>query len=89
MTAEHASQATLPEPDLRPAWRAACLAYRGARAEGSGDLSAFDAARAAVLDASPDLGEAAAGEQAHKAIAFASVHHAEWFWGPVRAGGNQ
>ena len=44
----HPNQATLPGDDLKPAWRAACVAYRKVRQAGQLDQPAWLAARAAI-----------------------------------------
>jgi hypothetical protein len=81
MVGEHPTQTSLPAGDLRPAWRAACVAYREVRCTGARDEPAWNAARAAVLQEFPTLSERAAGEQASDAICYASVYYPQWFWG--------
>jgi hypothetical protein len=83
MVGEHPTQTILPGGDLRPAWRAACVAYREVRRTGARDEPAWKAARAAVLREFPMLSERAAGEQASDAICYASVYHKQWFWSGV------
>lgn len=55
MVGEHPTQTTLPGNDLKPAWRAACIAYRKVRQAGQLDQPAWLAARAAVLEVRPDI----------------------------------
>jgi hypothetical protein len=80
MVGEHPTQTSLPAGDLRPAWRAACVAYREVRRSGARDGPAWKAARAAVLQEFPMLSERAAGEQASDAICYASLHYPQWLW---------
>lgn len=80
MVGEHPNQTTRPTHEMKPAWRAACIAYRKVRQTGQLDQPAWLAARAAVLDLRPDFDDHAAGAQASAAIHYASVHHAEWLW---------
>jgi hypothetical protein len=80
MVGEHPTQTTLPGDELKPAWRAACVAYREVRRAGQLDHPAWLAARAAVLDARPDLDQDAAGRQASAAVHYASVYHTKWLW---------
>ena len=80
MVGEHPSQSTLPAEDLKPAWRAACVAYREARRTGQLDEPAWQAARAAVLSVRPDLDPLTAGQQASAAIHYTSVNHPKWLW---------
>ena len=76
----------LPTDDRKPAWRAACLAYREKRRAGLGDLEAGRAAVAALQAVWP-LPDKEAGLEARNAIAYASNNHMEWFWRGV--GGRQ
>ncbi len=78
-----ADQSTLPESELMPAWRAACLAYRAVRRQGKLDQPAWLAARAAVLNERPELTEREAGEVALRAICHAATWHTKWFWSGV------
>lgn len=80
MVGEHPSQANLPGDDMKPAWRAACLAYRAVRQAGQLDHPAWLAARAAVREVLPNLDERAAGQLASAAIHYASVYHTKWLW---------
>src|SRR5262245_45383253 len=69
-----------PRDSMRPAWRAACLAYRKVRATGALDHPAHLAATAAVREVLPNPTEKEASNQAIAAIAYATTFHAEWFW---------
>jgi hypothetical protein len=80
MVGEHPNQTTLAGEDLKPAWRAACIAYRKVRQAGQLDQPAWLAARAAVLAVRPDLGQDDAGRQASAAVHYASVFHTKWLW---------
>ena len=77
---EHPSQVALPVQYLKPAWRAACNAYRRVRQSGQLDGPAWLAARAAIREFCADFDDKAAGEQASAAILYASVHHPSWLW---------
>jgi hypothetical protein len=74
--------APVPTPERKPAWRAACLAYREKRREGASDHVARLAAVAALQAVWP-LPDSEAGLEATHAIAFASTHHTDWFWDGV------
>lgn len=65
---------------MKPAWRAARVAYRRVRQSGELDHAAWLAARAAIHGRRPDLGEDAAGRQASAAIHHASVFHTKCLW---------
>ena len=80
MVSEHSAQTILPGGDLRPVWRAACVAYREVRRTGARDEPAWKAARAAVRQEFPTLSERAAGEQASDAICYAAVYYPQWLW---------
>jgi hypothetical protein len=83
MVGEHPTQTTLPGDDLKPAWRAACIAYRKVRQTGLLDQPAWLAARAAVLNLNPALDEKRAGQVARDAVHYASVYHTKWLWNGV------
>jgi hypothetical protein len=68
-----------PTPERKPAWRAACLAYRDERRAGVGHHSAWLAAVAALQAVWP-LPDSEAGLEATQAIAYASMHHGAWLW---------
>ncbi len=80
MVGEHLAHTILPGEDLRPVWRAACVAYREVRRTGARDEPAWKAARAAVLQEFPTLSERAAGEQASDAICYVAVYYPQWLW---------
>lgn len=69
--------------ELKPAWRAACLAYRKVRRTGALDQPAWMAARQAVKECLPALTEEEAGAEASRAILYASTWHRDWFWSGV------
>jgi hypothetical protein len=66
--------APVPTPDRKPAWRAACLAYREQRRAGASDHVAWLAAVEALQAVWP-LPWEEAGLEATNAIAYASSHH--------------
>jgi hypothetical protein len=72
-----------PTPERKPAWRAACLAYREKRGAGQGDHPAFVAAVAALQAVWPGLTQKEASDEVANAISYASRHHSEWFWSGV------
>jgi hypothetical protein len=72
----------IPTPERKPAWRAACLAYREKRREGAGDHAASLAAVEALQAIWPLPLEEAHLETTN-AIAYASSHHTAWFWSGV------
>ncbi len=74
------TQIVRPGHDMPPTWRAACLAYRAAHREGASDNTAWEAARAAVLQEFPSMSVRVAGEQASDSLAYALVHHRAWLW---------
>jgi hypothetical protein len=74
--------APVPTPDRKPAWRAACLAYREKRRAGASHHAAWLAAVEALQVVWP-LSREEAGLEATKAIAFASAQHTEWLWDGV------
>ena len=80
MVGEHPTQSTLPADALKPAWRAACIAYRKVRQSGQGDQPGWLSARAAILELHPGIGDEEAGKQAVAAVSYASVNHPTWLW---------
>jgi hypothetical protein len=68
-----------PTPERKPAWRAACLAYREKRRAGAFDHEAQLSAVEALQAVWPLPWKEACAE-AVNAIAFASTYHKEWFW---------
>jgi len=74
--------APIPTPDRKPAWRAACLAYREQRRAGASHQRAANAATAALQEVWP-LPLAEADAEAVNGVAYASSFHAAWFWSGV------
>jgi hypothetical protein len=72
----------VPTPERKPAWRAACLAYREQRRAGATDHAAWLAGVAALQAVWP-IPAKEAGQEATNAIAYASSNHREWFWDGV------
>ena len=72
----------LPTEDRKPAWRAACLAYREKRRAGAFDNEAHCAAVAALQAVWP-LPWKEARAEVLQAVHFASVYHGEWLWNGV------
>ena len=64
---------------LRPAYRAAALAYRSMRQQGYMDLEASRAATAAVCEVLPEIPADEAAQIARNAIGYASTSHSGWF----------
>ena len=75
-------RAPVPTPERKPAWRAACLAYREQRRASATDHAAWLAAVAALQAVWP-LPAKEAGLEATNVIAYASSNHSKWFWGEV------
>jgi hypothetical protein len=71
-----------PKPERKPAWRAACVAYREHRQAGASDHVSWLAAVAALQAVWP-LPENEARLEATHSIAYASSYHAAWFWDGV------
>jgi hypothetical protein len=69
----------IPTDERRPAWRAACVAYREKRRAGASDQEAHEAAVAAVQEVLSLTWKEASAE-AVNAIAYATRYHSEWFW---------
>jgi hypothetical protein len=69
---------------MRPAWRAAAVAYRIARGQGQSDPASHLAAVAAVLEVHPDFTRKQASAEAVSAVAYAAAWHTDWFWAPLR-----
>jgi hypothetical protein len=78
---ETSAPRTLPREDIRPAWRAAVLAYRREMRATRDDLSAWRAALDAFREALPEMPEEQAKQETSQAIAFAAANHTKWFWG--------
>jgi hypothetical protein len=75
-------RAPVPTPERKPAWRAACLAYREQRRAGATDHAAWLAAGAALQAVWP-LPTKETGLEATNAISDASSNHSKWFWDGV------
>jgi hypothetical protein len=73
----------LPREGIRPAWRAAVLAYRANFKETRHPSPAYAAALAAFRQALPDLPEQQAKHEVMHAIAYAAANHTKWFWAGV------
>jgi hypothetical protein len=71
---------TLPRDEIRPAWRAAVLAYRREHRATGHDLPAWHAALVAFREALPEMPEAQAKQETTMAIAYAAANHTKWFW---------
>jgi hypothetical protein len=71
---------TLPREQIRPAWRAAVLAYRRVRQAGYLDPPARDAAEAAFAEVLPEMPEGEVSKEVARAIAYAAREHVAWFW---------
>jgi hypothetical protein len=80
----HGPQPILPHEEMLPAWRAACIAYRAARRADDHDHVAWTKARDAILALS-SIGEEAAGNEATRAVSYASRMHPAWLWNGVGA----
>jgi hypothetical protein len=86
---------TVPIPwtltaERKPAWRAACLAYREKRHAGYGDLEAFRVAVTALQAVWP-LPDRQAAIEARIAITYASkrhLGHLAWMWRGVGGTGR-
>jgi hypothetical protein len=71
---------TLPRDEIRPAWRAAVLAYRREHRATGHDLPAWRAALVAFREVLPDVPEEQAKLETTQAIAYAAANHTVWFW---------
>ena len=69
---------------MRPAWRAAAVAYRIARGQGQSEHASHLAAREAVLEVHPEFTQKQASAEAVSAVAYAAAWHTDWFWAPLR-----
>jgi hypothetical protein len=76
-------RAPVRTPERKPAWRAACLAYREKRRAGAWEHDAHLAAVAALQAVWPGLTPKEASAEATNAIAYASSNHTKWFWSRV------
>ena len=77
---------TGPDPIMREAWRAACVAYRSARQRGDKHDPAWQSAFEAFRSTAPDLDERDASNQVTRAISYAASEHTAWFWRGVGQG---
>lgn len=76
-------RAPTPTPERKPAWRAACLAYREKRRAGAWYHEAHLAAVAALQAVWPGVTWKEASAEAVNAVSFASTNHSKWFWSGV------
>jgi hypothetical protein len=74
---------TLPREEIRPAWRAAVLAYRANMRVTQHNEPAWHAAYAAFREVLPEMPEEQAKMETTHAIAYAAANHTKWFWGGV------
>ena len=74
---------TLPRQEIRPAWRAAVLAYRRTLRDTRENHPAWHAAYAAFREVLPEMPEEQAKQETTRAIAYAAANHTKWFWGGV------
>ena len=81
-------RAATPTPERKPAWRAACVAYREKRRAGAFDHEAHCAAVAALQAVWPLPWKEASAEVTN-AVHFASVYHKKWLWDGVRGEDNR
>ena len=80
MSDETSAPRTLPREAIRPAWRAAVMAYRRMRQDGHHEHLAWDAASAAFREVLPQMPEKYARQEVINAVAFAASNHTKWFW---------
>jgi hypothetical protein len=73
----------LPRDDIRPAWRAAVLAYRANMRVTRHNSPAWHAALAAFREVLPQMPEEQAKLETTHAIAYAAANHTKWFWAGV------
>ena len=76
-------QPHLPREQIRPAWRAAVLAYRANMRVTRHPSPAYDAALAAFREVLPEMPEEDAKREVMHAIAYAAANHTKWFWGGI------
>lgn len=72
---------TLPRDEIRPAWKAAVLAYRRVYRVTPEDRLAREAAFDAFREVLPEMPEELAKQETSSAIAYAAANHTAWFWG--------
>src|SRR5262249_16804598 len=73
----------LPRERIRPAWRAAVLAYRRELRATRDDLPAWYAALGAFREVLPEMPDKEAEREVMHAIAYAAANHTKWFWDGV------
>ena len=78
----------MPREEIRPAWRAAALAYRRELRVTREDPTAWPAAYAAFREVLPEMPEQQAKLETTHAIAFAAANHTRWFWAGVYGDGR-
>jgi hypothetical protein len=83
VTYETSAPRSLPREEIRPAWRAAVLAYRANMRVTRHNSPAWHAALAAFREVLPDMPEEQAKAETTHAIAFAAANHTKWFWAGV------
>ena len=83
MSALVQSRPHLPREQIRPAWRAAVLAFRRNMRVTRHPGPAYDAAVAAFREVLPEMPDKEAEHEVMHAIAYAAANHTEWFWGGV------
>ena len=66
---------SLPRDEIRPAWRAAVLAYRANMRVTRHNDPAWNAAFAAFREVLPDMPEEQAKQETTHAIAYAAANH--------------
>jgi hypothetical protein len=81
----------LPREQIRPAWRAAVLAYRANMRVTRHNSPAWWAAYSAFREVLPEMPEQQAKQETTMAIAYAAANHTAWFWAgvygaPIEAG---
>jgi hypothetical protein len=74
---------SLPRDEIRPAWRAAVLAYRRELRATREDRLAWPAAYKAFREVLPEMPEGQAKAETTQVIAYAAANHTAWFWGGV------
>jgi hypothetical protein len=70
----------LPREQLRPAWRAAVLAYRRTRQAGYGHHVAHARPSPRSAQVLPEMSKREAVQEVIAAVAYATREHTVWFW---------
>jgi hypothetical protein len=83
MSRQLSASPRLPREEIRPAWRAAVLAYRRELGATREDRLAWLAAYAAFREVLPEMPEEQAKVETSQAIAYAAANHTAWFWAGV------